>query len=297
MTRRWHIPIAALALALGGLTAAAGPAAASAPAHLATTHTHSATAGVATTHPGATTHPAGVPAGFNPGGMGRGTTNALAKAPGVSNETEVATPNWSGFVESGADGSYTSVSDEWQQATLVCDTDSVQYVSFWVGLDGYNGSSVEQTGTLGVCDGTTPYYYAWYEMYPAAPVYYNVTVEAGLLIYGSVVFSGTDTYTLSLEGINLDWTQTTTVNEPGLANASAEVITEAPSSSSGVLPLAEFERAHYRVSFINGAYMGSDGGQNPTPLYIVDPSGLAEDSTAAPPSPIGGFYNDWIQSS
>jgi len=209
----------------------------------------------------------------------------------------VATANWSGFVESGADGSYTSVSSEWQQATLVCDTDSVQYVVFWVGLDGYNGSSVEQTGTLGICDGTTPEYYAWYEMYPAAPVYYNVAVGAGDLIYGSVVFSGTDTYTLSLQAPDQDWSQTTTVNQPGLANASAEVITEAPTGSAGVLPLAEFERAHYRVSFINGSYMGSDGGQSPTALYIVDSAGQAEDSTAAPPSPIGGFYNDWIRSS
>ena len=294
MTRRWHIPIAALALALGGLTAAAGPAAASVPAHLATTH--SATAGVATTHPGGTIHPAGLPAGFNPGGLTRSTstTKALAKGPGITNQ--VATPNWSGLVESGADGSYTSVSDEWQQATLVCDTDSVQYVVFWVGLDGFNGTSVEQTGTLGICDGTTPEYYAWYEMYPAAPVYYNVAVGDGDLIYGSVVFSGTDTYTLSLQAPDQDWSETTTVNQPGLANASAEVITEAPTGSSGVLPLAEFERAHYRTSYVNGAYMGSAGGQNPTVLYIVDSAGQAEDSTSGP-GPYGGFYNDWIQSS
>ena len=293
MIRRWSISLSALALALAGLTAQAS--AAQTTTLTPTTH---ATA-TAAHHAATAVHPTGLPAGFNPGGRAHATSSATPHAHaahGAVSNTTLDTPNWSGIVEYGASGSYTSVSDEWQQASLVCTTDSVQYVSFWVGLDGFNGSSVEQTGTLGICDGTTPEYYAWYEMYPAAPVYYNETVEAGILYFGSVVFSGTDTYTLTLQGIDgTPWKQTTVVNESGLANASAEVITEAPSSSSGILPLADFQRAHYRVSYADGGYMGSAGGQSPTSLVIVDSAGAAEDSTAGP-GPYGGFYNDWIQS-
>jgi hypothetical protein len=41
-----------------------------------------------------------------------------------------------------------------------------QYAAFWVGLDGYSSSTVEQTGTDSDCVGKNPSYYAWYEFYP-----------------------------------------------------------------------------------------------------------------------------------
>ena len=38
--------------------------------------------------------------------------------------------------------------------------------AFWVGLDGYSSTSVEQLGTDSDCVSGKPSYYAWYEMYP-----------------------------------------------------------------------------------------------------------------------------------
>ena len=53
------------------------------------------------------------------------------------------------------------------------------------------------------------------------------------------------------------WTHSTVQNETGLARSSAEVITEAPSSSSGVLPLADFGTVSYSTSSANGTSLGS----------------------------------------
>ncbi|HZP50745.1 G1 family glutamic endopeptidase [Actinocrinis sp.] len=284
MTSRWRIPVAALALALGCLTAAVGPADASQSAH-----------GAAAQPTVGTIHPRGVPAGFNPGGATNSVPGALAKRAGTVRNA-IATRNWSGYVSTGANGSYTGVSAQWRQSGLNCtDPNSVQYVSFWVGLDGFNGSSVEQTGTLGICDGTTPLYYAWYEMYPAPPVYYNVTVGPGNIMYGAVIYDGNDNYTLNLSLVNGNpFSESVTVNQPGLARSSAEVITEAPSISTGIAPLASFSPAWYRTAFANGAQFNV---LNPTPLVIADAAGNLQDTTSSMNTGNSGFINTWISSS
>jgi hypothetical protein len=167
-----------------------------------------------------------------------------------------------------------------------------EYAAFWVGLDGYNSGSVEQTGTDSDCDGTTPDYYGWYEMYPADPVYFSNPVAPGDSMSASVTFSGTETYTLVLTDSTQDWTQTITENESGLSRSSAEVITEAPSSESGVLPLADFGTVNYGGSSANGASMST---LDPTGIIIVDGSGNQEDTTSSMDSS-GGFSNGWLSS-
>ncbi len=130
-------------------------------------------------------------------------------------------------------------------------------------------------------------------MYPADPVYFTNTVKPGDSISASVTFSGTDTYTLVLTDHTQDWTQTITKNQSGLDRSSAEVITEAPSSSSGVLPLADFGTVNYTASTDNGSSMGT---QSPTAIVMVDNSGQDKDSTSSMSSS-GAFSNTWIRSS
>ena len=169
---------------------------------------------------------------------------------------------------------------------------AAQYSSFWVGLDGFNSNSVEQTGTDVDCNGSTPEYYGWYEMYPAFPVNYTNTVRPGDHFSASVTFSGTETYTLVLTDSTQGWTHSTVQNETGLARSSAEVITEAPSSTSGVLPLADFGTVNYSTSSANGTSLGT---QSPTQIIMVDNSGKQKDSTSAIASS-GAFSNTWIRS-
>ena len=161
-----------------------------------------------------------------------------------------------------------------------------------MGLDGFNSDSVEQTGTDVDCDGTSPQYYGWYEMYPADPVNYTNTVKPGDHFSASVTFTGTETYTLVLTDSTQGWTHTTVKNETGLDRSSAEVITEAPSSESGVLPLADFGTVSYSTSTANGTSLGS---QSPTEIIMIDNSGAQKDSTSAISSG-GAFSNTWIRS-
>jgi hypothetical protein len=236
------------------------------------------------------------PAGFSPGGlMVRPVT---AQRPGASAGTLNATvqsTNWSGYAATGGNGAFTSISASWTVPAATCPSSAAQFSSFWAGLDGFNSASVEQTGTDSDCAGTTPSYYGWYEMFPAAPVVFANPVQPGDQISASVTFSGTETYTLVLSDSTRGWAQTITQNQPGLDRSSAEVITEAPSSAAtgGVLPLADFGTVNYAGSQANGASLAS---QNPTEILMVDSGGTAEDSTSAIGSN-GAFSNTWLGSS
>jgi hypothetical protein len=276
MIRRWCIPITTVALVFGSLMASA------------------ASANAAVTHPPTTTHvrPGAAVHAFKPGGLMQRPTGAAARAHGIKNQAE--STNWSGYAVTGSNGAFSSVSASWTEPTATCTSRRAdQYAAFWVGLDGYSSDSVEQTGTDSDCDGTSPDYYGWYEMYPADPVYFSNPMSPGDHISASVTFSGTKTYTLVLTDSTQGWTQTITKSESGLDRSSAEVITEAPSSESGVLPLADFGTINYTASSDNGSSMGT---QSPTAIVMINNSGQDKDSTSSMSSS-GAFSNTWIRSS
>ncbi|MGA3152347.1 MAG: G1 family glutamic endopeptidase [Streptosporangiaceae bacterium] len=275
MTRRWAIPVTTIVLALGSMLAAAGGASAVTAAAPHTT----------TVRPGAAVH------SFTPGGTLVRPAGGL-RLHSHGRFTEAESTNWSGYAATGGNGAFSSVSATWTEPTAHCTKRADQYAAFWVGLDGYSSDSVEQTGTDSDCDGRTPDYYGWYEMYPANPVYYTSTVEPGDSFSASVTFSGTETYTLVLKDLTQGWTQKVTKNESGLARSSAEVITEAPSSESGVLPLADFGTVNYGSSTANGSSLSAD---NPTEIIMIDNSGADKDSTSGI-SGSGGFSNTWLRS-
>jgi len=235
---------------------------------------------------------------FKPGGLMQRPTGGTAHAAVHGHSFQAESTNWSGYAATGANGAFNSVSANWTEPTATCSggrhgRGSAQYAAFWVGLDGYSSSSVEQTGTDSDCSGSSPDYYGWYEMYPASPVYFTNTVKPGDTISASVTFSGTETYTLVLKDSTQGWTQTITKNQAGLDRSSAEVITEAPSSGSGVLPLADFGTVTYGSSTGNGTSLGSE---SPTEIIMVDNSGADKDSTSAI-NGSGGFSNTWLRAS
>ena len=291
MSPRWSVMLGTIALVSGSLLAVAGGAGAATAAPV----THAARAAVGA-HPGTTrVRPGGAAPGFVPGGvMQRPAGASAASARGRSVKNQAESENWSGYAVSGSDGEFNSVSSSWTEPTATCNDNGDEYAAFWVGLDGYNSSSVEQTGTDSDCDGGTPDYYGWYEMYPADPVYFTNPVEPGDSMSASVVFdSSSSTYTLTLTDNTQGWTQTEQEQESGLANSSAEVITEAPSSESGPLPLADFGTVDYSGSTANGSSMGS---QNPTQIIMVGASGDQLDSTSSMDG-AGDFSNTWLAES
>jgi hypothetical protein len=165
--------------------------------------------------------------------------------------TNSTSTNWSGYAVTG--GRYTSVSSSWTVPQVSCS--GTAYSSFWVGLDGDTSNTVEQTGTDSDCSGSTPQYYAWYEMYPKFPVNYSNTVRPGDHMSASVTTNGSGSFTLTISDSTQGWTKTTTARLKRASLASAEVIAEAPSSSGGVLPLANFGTVGFSGAKANGALL------------------------------------------
>jgi hypothetical protein len=263
MLRRWSILLAMLTLAAG--TA------------LATTGASAATTNAAGMVPGGVAHL------VSPGGSARGTA-------AVGHQAE--STNWSGYAATS--GTYSSVSASWTEPTGHC-TGGSKYSSFWVGLDGYNSNSVEQTGSEVDCRGSRAVYYAWYEMYPNPSVNYSNTVRPGDHFNASVTYQGSNHYALFIADTTAGWSHTTIGTLAGAPRSSAEVIIEAPccTSGGGILPLADFGTASFTSSMANGGALGNAGGV--TQIIMVNNSGQPKDSITALS---GGenFSGTWIRS-
>jgi hypothetical protein len=202
--------------------------------------------------------------------------------------THSTSTNWSGYAVTGS--RFTSVSSSWTEPTATCS--ATAYSSFWVGLDGDTSNSVEQTGTDADCSGKTPEYYAWYEMYPKYPVNFSNTVRPGDHRSASVTTNDGGSFTLTISDSTQGWTKTTTARLKSAKLASAEVIAEAPSSSSGVLPLANFGTVSFSGASANGALLTSTTSN-------IDPITMSSGSTVkAQPSSIssGAFSVAWKHS-
>jgi hypothetical protein len=161
--------------------------------------------------------------------------------------------NWSGYSSYSGNGTFTDAKGSWTQPTATCST-KTSYSSFWVGLDGYNSSSVEQLGTEADCSHGRPLYYAWWEMYPnPSNTVRGFTVTPGVTYSAEVRYNGGGSFSLSLSGGGQSFTTTQTLSNPSLS--SAEWIAEAPSlctRSCRVLPLTNFGTVNFSGSSANG---------------------------------------------
>ena len=205
--------------------------------------------------------------------------------------TQSTSSNWAGYAA--INKTFTSVTSSWTQPTATC-TKQQTYSSFWVGLDGYSSNSVEQTGTDADCSSAgVPSYYAWYEMYPKFPVNLSATtyrVSPGDHLSASVTFSGRNSFTLKISNSTRGWSFTT-VQKHKAVRSSAEVIAEAPSSSSGVLPLTNFGTVNFGSSTANGQSLASF-----TTDRIDMVSGTTTKATTGTISAAGAFSVTWKHS-
>ncbi len=148
---------------------------------------------------------------------------------------------------------------------LTC-SNKQSYVALWVGIDGYNDSTVEQTGVLGQCSHGMAVYSAWYEFYPSSPVYApsSDVVKPGDFIYANVSYdASSQKFVTTLYDKNESWTYTslaTSVN--GALRSSAEWILERPAIGGSLTTLANFGTAYYGedYTFIQGTNYASIAG-------------------------------------
>lgn len=190
-------------------------------------------------------------------------TSIHHSVPRTHGKFDSTSTNWSGYATTGT--TYNDVKGTWVEPTANCSSRRTAYSSFWVGIDGDGTNSVEQLGTDSDCSGSRPTYYGWWEMYPN-PSYEispsSYPVSPGDTLTAEVHVSGTS-YTLTLAS-SRGWRFSTTQSS-NASNGSAEWIAEAPSSNSGVLPLANFGTVNFSNCTADGVSISS----NPNPDEIV----------------------------
>jgi len=206
--------------------------------------------------------------------------------------------NWSGYAVATSPGAVTDVKGSWTEPALQSPSAANTYSSFWVGIDGYNSSTVEQIGTCLYTNASgQAVYYAWYEMYPQEAMVSITTtttnrkthqttttdpVYPGDTMNASVQYTGSNTFLMTITDDSQGWTFAISqaVSIPPAAQSSAEWIAEAPSSSSGVLPLADFGTVSFSAA--SATISGTTGpidstawpAGNPIAIDMVGSSGI-----------------------
>ncbi len=226
-------------------------------------------------------------------------TNHIVSPPvhHVSGLTNVQSGNWSGYADTGS--SFSKVTASWTEPSATCSSRTESLAAFWVGIDGYSSSSVEQDGTLIECYRRTAYQYTWWEMYPTNAIQVvGSTLAAGDSITASVVRSGTS-YTLAVtDSAHPANSFTTTQTCSNCANSSAEWIAEAPSGSSGVLPLAQFSTwTDANSTVTEGTTSGVISSFTDDEITMVNSGGAVKAQPGALNSGGNGFAVTWERAS
>jgi hypothetical protein len=194
--------------------------------------------------------------------------------------------NWSGYAA--YEGTFTSVEGNWVQPRANCESlrkHRYALAAFWTGLDGYENNTVEQTGTEADCEGPTPDYYAWWELYPKAPTVIEEPVRPGDEMHAQVTQDE-----LVLEDVTSEWTFKRSFLPGSLAFASAEWIAEAPARNA----FTDFGSVHFSAAsassqtWSNGAIETEAWGDgsitlvsNPHhPTALATPGALEEEASA-----------------
>jgi hypothetical protein len=242
-------------------------------------------------------------------------TSASAQpTPGVSTQPTPQAPlpavpvgantshNWSGYAATS--GRYTGVSGTWtvpqprvNGATGVGAT--------WVGVGGVSSHDLIQAGTQDVAaGGGQAQFQTWIEMLPQASQQVPLAVEPGDSVTVSITEQGAGTgqWQISMKNNTSGQTYQTGVTYAS-SESSAEWIEEAPSGSSGVLPLDQFNSVSFSAASAVQNDQTVDMSQacalaitmlngNGQPLAV--PSGIASDGasfsvarTSAPATPSG----------
>lgn len=170
-----------------------------------------------------------------------------------SSHSQMQSLNWSGYaaatnLTSPANNSVSAVSASWIVPTVTRSTPSASSDSaFWIGIDGYSSSTVEQIGTSHNWINGAPQHYAWFEMYPAGS--YSITdfpLNPGDVISATIVYSTGGIFTMTLYNdtqlVSYTIPTSYTTNHTAQRN-SAEWIVEAPYQNT-ILPLSDFGTAY-----------------------------------------------------
>ena len=184
---------------------------------------------------------------------------------------QVTSSNWSGYAVTTAKDSVSDVKGSWVVPSVTCNSTDA-YAAFWVGIDGYGSSTVEQIGTDSDCVNGKPTYYAWFEFYPHFS--YNidsVAVKPGDVISAEVNYTANGRFAVSIS-VNGGPRFSTSTKLSQATRSSAEWIIEAV-WGAGVLPLADFNSVSYSAD-------NATVGKTSNPIGLITGDVLAITMTA-----------------
>lgn len=215
----------------------------------------------------------------------------------------VSSNNWSGYAVTGTTGSFTEAAGSWIVPAVTC-TSGTQYAAFWVGIDGYKSKTVEQTGTDSDCSKGVPSYYAWYEFFPQPSFSISsLTIEPGDRITAKVSYSAKK-FTLTITDERTGQTFSKTGRVPSAQRKSAEWVAEAPTSTTGIQPLADFGTIVFgddSTGVPGTCYATMDGQSEPIGLLpniyqisMVSTTGATESVPSALSTDGSSFSATWV---
>lgn len=218
------------------------------------------------------------------------------------------TPNWSGYVAS-ASVPFRLVSSHWVEPSISCTGSYPESAAFWVGLDGwfaapaYASNTVEQGGTFADCIGTTPYYFAWWEMWPTNAMVITYQIKAGDAMAASVTYKG-GLFTIAVTDQTTKQSYKTVQTCLTCSRRSAEWIAESP-YYYGTATYSNLPRWSPAINFypdqastkatLTPSYVGTFANfpVTMTGLILSDPRYNRATPTAL--GPLGrGFHDTWL---
>ena len=200
--------------------------------------------------------------GLVAGGLLPVATAASGAAPVITHHPRIAaathgagwsSSNWSGYAKTGS--TYSSATAQWVVPSVSPSKGST-YSSSWVGIDGFNNSSLIQTGTEQDYYNGSAHYNAWWEILPAAetPIS-SITVRPGDSFTASITKGSGTSWTITISDVttNQSFTTVQTYTGPG---SSVEWIQEAPTVGGHVATLAHYSTTTFDPGTANGVPPG-----------------------------------------
>ena len=215
----------------------------------------------------------------------------------ASSMSNWSSTNWSGYAQTGS--GINSASGSWTVPTV--STPKAKHArlfsSTWVGIDGFNNSSLIQAGTEQDWVNGAPFYQAWWEILPAAetPIP-SLVIHPGNSISVSIV-KGVSEWTITVTDATTGQSFSTQQAYSGPLN-SVEWIQEAPTIGRHVAKLAPGTTVVFDAGTVSGASPGLLSSQSGTmfrgrkvistpslPDLDVTPDGFAVAYGAVAPPP------------
>ena len=163
--------------------------------------------------------------------------------------------NWSGYAVTSTGTPFTSITGTWK-VPAVSPTKTATYSSNWIGIDGFNNSSLIQTGTESDYYSRSAHYAVWWEILPAAetPIT-TMTVHPGDVMTASITRGVNSVWTITIADASTGQSSTTIHTYTGPLT-SAEWIEEAPTIGGRVATLAHYGSATFDPGTANGLTPG-----------------------------------------